>query len=110
MTLSQTERLLTLLRTNGVTHFKSHDVEIRIGALETQSAGAAVSSEPTIVPRGTGPSSTKPGSAGDIPAKEIMIPHQLNQMMSVLKMNDEDLVDALFPEGAPPPEKKQGGE
>lgn len=104
MTLQHTERLLSLLRSSGVEYFKSHDVEIRMGAVESPTSVAHAGPEPTPVPRGT---SVKQENAGDIPAKEIKIPHQLNQMISVLKMNDEQLVDQLFPEGSPPEQKAE---
>lgn len=111
MTLQTTQRLLQILRANGVNYFKSTDVEIRIGALETPPAAALVGPEPTtpIVPRGTGPVASEQRvndssrSLGDVPAKEMKIPHQLTEVVSLLKMSDEQLVDKLFPEGAQPP-------
>lgn len=116
MTLQSTDRLLSILRANGVTYFKSHDVEIRIGAIETRPASAAVGPEPSHVPRGTGlPSSEQKvnksensSSAGDVPVKQVNIPHQVNKMVSVLRMSDEQLVDALFPEGKPPENPEDG--
>ncbi len=43
---------------------------------------------------------------GDVRPTELKIPHNLSQVVSLLKLSDEQLVDQLFPEGAqqPPPE------
>jgi hypothetical protein len=119
MTHQQTSRLLSLLRANGVQYFKSPTHEIRLGALDAQPAGHAVGPSPLQdVPRRTQPPSsnesnvmqpspvgqTNNQNAGDVPVKEMVIPHQLNEMISVMKMSDEELVDKIFPEGKPPEE------
>lgn len=98
MNLKGTERFLNLLRAYGVSHFKSPEMEIRIGAPPTTSPDLshAVSSPP---------SQTKaPANAASAPPVEMQIPHHVNEVAKLLKLNDADLVDALFPEGAPPKE------
>lgn len=129
MNLTSTARLISMLRANGVSFFKSAEVEIHLGAVESQSRLSTVGPEPSSVPHGTGPmampqmglspmaaienqmsfqnqqgSTVNPNrqSAGDVPVKEVQIPHAVHEMLNVMKMSDEELVDKLFPEGSPP--------
>lgn len=85
-----------MLRANGVKYFKSDEVEIKLAAPSQVLAVSPISSEPR--PMVVLEKDSKP--LGDIPIKEMQIPHQLNEMLSVLKMSPEQLVDKIFPEGA----------
>jgi len=90
MTLQSTDKLLKLLRSHGVSHFKSPSIEVRIDFAPQPSTLHAV---------GPSLSETKaPESAAAAPPVEMPIPHHINQVAQMLKMGDEDLVDALFPE------------
>lgn len=101
MTVKGTERLLNLLRAYGVSHFKTPEVEIRIGApplSSPDSLDAIGSPSPRV-------SETKaPATGAAIPPVQSEIPHHVNEVAALLKLGDNDLVDALFPEGAPPAE------
>lgn len=112
MTLAQTERLLKLLRANGVSYYKSEDLEIKMEAVEspTSNADSVVPVSPEV-PRGTRPVASEPSvnhatkqdNAGDIKVKVAEVPHKINEMVSILQMDNETLIDKLFPEGAQPP-------
>lgn len=115
MTASQIERLIKVLKANGVTRFRGEDLEIDFAAAASSSPTIELPipkpSEPedviTLMPMKMPSSTTEPkknparANAGDIPTKNIDIPHHFNQMVSVLKMSDEELVNQLFPEGKP---------
>lgn len=104
MTIPQTEKLISILKTNGVNYFKSHDVEIRMEAVESPTS--TVRLDPAIVPRGTSPAAgaTQPPSPAAAPPREMKIPHHLNEVVNMLKMSDEQLVDRMFPEAPQPTE------
>lgn len=120
MKIKNAERLITLLRTNGVLYFKSKDLEIRIDP----SVKGLVSSD-RVDP---GSTSNNPGDSirnaqnppmngsnnlwapltsgymvpgpplQAVPPVESEIPHHFNEVRSMLKMGDEELVDKLFPD------------
>lgn len=101
MTLKSTERLLQLLRAYGVSHFKSPEIELRIDAPPSSNSLIAVGS-PSLVPQ-TGTKS--PPNAAAAPPVDMEIPHHINEVKKLLKLSDDDLVEALFPE--PKPEKAE---
>ncbi len=102
MNLKSTEKLLKLLRAHGVTHFKSHEVELNIGAPHTESLDAM-----SPVPSAERVETKGPEHGGAIPPVENPIPHHLNEVRSLLKLSDEDLVDQLFPLPKPTEETTQ---
>lgn len=114
MNVTAAERLIKALRAAGVTYFKSEEFEVRFGAVESQTkspSGPAVSKTQEIplqksidALQSTNVQKSAQANSGDVPVKEMKIPHQLNEMVSVLKMNDEELVNKLFPMEIPPEE------
>lgn len=102
MTIKEIENLIQILRTNGVKYFKSDEVEIKLEAVVPATTQVVASVSPESRPE-TKANSRKQKqenrTLGDVPIKEMQIPHQINEMVSVLKMSPEDLVDKLFPEG-----------
>lgn len=115
MNVTSAERLIKALRAAGVTYFKSEEFEVRFGAVESQTKNAGGSEVKKQVPIPMSESlpqqfspPVKQDNAGDVPTKEMKIPHQLNEMVSVLKMNDEQLVDMIFPIDVPPEEALGG--
>lgn len=93
MTIKATEQLLLLLRAHGVSHFKTPTIEIRIGGAPPLDPVAAVG------PVFSAPSSAKiPPTAAAAPPVEMQIPHHINEVQKLLKLGDEQLVDALFPD------------
>jgi hypothetical protein len=91
MTIKGTERLLNLLRAHGVKHFKTVEIEVTFGE--------GVTSIPVIAEKST----TKvPESAAAAPPVQMEIPHHINEVQKLLKLGDEDLVNALFPDHTQP--------
>jgi hypothetical protein len=102
MNLKTIEKTLQLLRAYGVSHFKTAEVEIRIGAPPSPDSLIAVGAPPIradLVP-------TKP-NAGDVRPVSVEIPHHINKVKEMLKLSDEDLVDRMFPEAPLAPEKAE---
>lgn len=88
------------MRKHGVSYFKSTEVEIKVDlGIPSISAPIVGSISPTNVPRET---QQGPPTAAAAPPVEMEIPHHVNEVQALLKLNDEALVDRLFPEGAPP--------
>lgn len=100
MTLKQTERLLKLLAQYEVFHYKTSEIEVNRNAAGELHPISPKSPDEAIA-ENTVQSPPKP--LGDIPPSTLNIPHEVNKVASLLKMSDEALVDALFPE-APPEE------
>jgi hypothetical protein len=92
MTIKGTEKLLLLLRTHGVSHFKTPSIEIRIGASPAPDSVAAVGPVPFQA------STTKAPPPQAAPPVEMQIPHHVNEVANLLKLNDDQLVDKLFPD------------
>lgn len=105
MNLANTERLLKLLRASGVEYFKSDDLEIRLKAVESPTASPAARPEPApviekpkAIPVATfAPAKKSKKNAGDIAVSTPEIPHQVNEMLSILTMDTEALLDKVFP-------------
>lgn len=79
--------LLAALSRLGISHYKSHDLEIRLGG---ECQRELVAPEPLI-----GPSPNPP-----VPIQNEDATKKLTDLIETLKMNDESLVDKIFPAGA----------
>lgn len=111
MTLKRIEKLLEILRANNVAHFKSSDIEIRIGEVPhlfhpkahpvptTVSTNGVPQTMPAAVAPTT-PAAGAPSNSGDIRPSKIEIPHHINEVKRILKLSPEELVDELFPDGS----------
>lgn len=96
MTHKATQQLFSLMRQYGVEYFKSLEVEVRLAATSASVAlGAPPAPQPT--PTSAQTSAKGPETAAAAPPVEMHIPHEVNQVNRLLKLNDNDLVDALFP-------------
>jgi hypothetical protein len=96
---------MVLMRKHGVSYYKSTEVEIKCD-LGVPSVSAPVVGTPpvsvldakntigVIDPKG-------PATAASAPPVEMEIPHHVNEVAALLKLSDNDLVDRLFPDGAP---------
>lgn len=108
MTPSQIEKLIKTLRANGVTHFKSKEFEIKFKELEvypsSKIAEVSAKSERTNQSHAPAVASSTKTAAGAPPLLPVdaNIPHRETLVSSLLKLNDEQLVDKLFPEGQDP--------
>lgn len=97
MNPSKAEKLFELMKRHGVEHFKTMEVEIRMSSSQ--------STAPVITPKIEVPESKPVPPLQAIPPNEVKIPHHLNEVASLLKLNDEQLVDKLFPDYSQIPHK-----
>jgi len=81
-----------LLRQAGLTHFKDRDVELRF-----ESAPLDMNLR-SIAPFHSQKPATAPIEAPLSPEKEQEIKHKVEEMVSLLKLDDKDLIDRLFPD------------
>lgn len=87
MNASETLEIIKMLHAVGASHFKSHDFEIKLGA---QSSGPL------------------PGAKEEDQVKSSPIPEAINEdatqkakdLIAMLKMDDGELLDKIFPAGA----------
>lgn len=96
MNLKQTDKLLKLLRSHNVSHFKSLEIEVRLEAASV--AHLAVVSPLEELPTQAAGVPPNPAAA---PPVENTIPHHVNEVAALLKLSDNDLVDRMFPEAPP---------
>ena len=89
MTIQEILELIKLCKANGVTRFKSREISLRFGDTPVVESLKAVSSVPVS-------KSSNPGDVLPSEAKEIV--HHVNEVTSLLRLSDEDLVDKLFPD------------
>lgn len=89
-----TEDLLKL-RAAGLSYFKDRDVELRFdGAMARESKNFGLNTSSLSPPLSEAPKHTWEAKEE---SKEII--HKVEEMTSLLKLDDKDLVDRLFPEG-----------
>ncbi len=91
MTIKDVEKLIHLLRSNGVSHFKSLECEISFVP-----HGTPQDTLPVVVPPKVSKVKAPPSQAA--PPVQMEIPHHINEVEKLLKLSDNDLVEALFPE------------
>lgn len=88
MNTSYVERIIELCKANGITRFKSKDLDLRFGGAPAQTQ-------------------TKPIPLQAIPPKTDEIPHHLNEVRNLMKLSPEELVDRMFPDYSQGPEQIQ---
>jgi len=94
MKITDIEKLFKMMKSFGVEHFKSEELEIKMG-----NVGPA--QKPIEVPKESKP---KPERKGKIPPQQAIpivdldIPHRLSEVTNMLKMSDSDLAETLFPD------------
>jgi len=101
MTLKQTERLIQILKASGVTRFKSVDLELEFSNSPVSTSGTSVP-KPSKRKAASAQPPSPAGAASSLTPKELPIPHHMSEVRSLLKLNDNDLVDKIFPEGPLP--------
>lgn len=74
MTPKEIKRLVKTLRAAGVTHYKNDLIELDLGPLPP------------------------PAKVGPETKEETQIPHVVEELVSVMKLSDNELVDRLFPD------------
>ena len=102
MTPKQIREIAETMRDCGITHLKTGTLEM------TCQAGVRPSIAPeagvkAFVPSPVASTQDPPIEAGP-PVEEEKIPHNVQQLASLLKLNDLELVDQLFPEPKEPSE------
>lgn len=95
VTFKETERLIKLLKANGISHFKSLEVEIDFGSVSGSVVDSVDHSPNHARSRQLDKKVVPPQAA---PPVEQHIPHHVNEVQQLLKLSDEDLVDRLFPD------------
>ncbi len=91
MNPQKTEKIFSLMRQFGVEYLKTSEVEIRMGQINA----------PLSISNPAKQEQKESASAASAPPVEVQIPHHENEVAKLLKLSDEDLVDRMFPEGAP---------
>ena len=92
MNLAKTERLLILLRQHGVSHFKTHEVEIDLKGEKLEVVSPTSDQAKPPLP--------DQSELGNLTPHQMEIPHHINEVASLLKLDDNALAERLFPEGA----------
>lgn len=87
MNLQETLALLRELRLSGATHFRSQDFEVSL-----QGGLSALIPEPLIIEGKTPESSGSP--------KNEEATEKLKDLIETLKMDDQSILDKIFPNGA----------
>ncbi len=86
----------------GVEHFKNEDLEIKMSGQSTETARIELPPFTKSALNNSDHSSRvsieKPPESQAIPPVESKIPHHVNEVADLLKLNDNDLVDKLFPD------------
>lgn len=99
MTLKKTDQLLKLLRSHGVSHFKSLQVEVSLESSHVHSSNLAIVKQtPEEVSTMAAP---VPPTGAAIPPVSSDIPHHVNEVAKLLKLEGNDFVEALFPDPKP---------
>lgn len=86
------EKLFLLMKQHGVEYFKTLELEIRMGV---EIGPVKEPLEPVKAPPKAPRKVPAPQS---VPPVEQAIPHHVNEVKNLLKLNDNDLVDKLFPD------------
>jgi hypothetical protein len=88
--IAETVELLHALKSVGATHFKSNDIEVRIGGSKPAFVKHKMYSEP-------------PQPELPVQQEEAFNPEatkRAEDLINLLKMKDDQLVDQIFPDGA----------
>jgi hypothetical protein len=98
MTIIEIAQLIELLKSNGVTRFKSDDIEFRFRENEKIESPKHKISLPRKKRAKEEPETIQNIPNQAIPAVSEDIPHYANEVLGMLRMSDEELVDRLFPD------------
>lgn len=94
MNLNRINKLLILLQSHGVYHFKSLEIEVDF---RDPPDGIASYTLKIDDQNSKNKKSDPPIAAAVLPV-EVEIPHHVNEVMGLLKLSDEQLVDKMFPD------------
>jgi hypothetical protein len=105
MTLSQTQQLIEMLRSSGVEYYKTQYLELRftnhvdnqpVTPPQQSTFHAPVDVRQADYSYVTSVTNIPPANA--VPPTEANIPHHTNEVLSMLRLDDNSLVDKLFPD------------
>lgn len=96
MKADKAEKLFSLMKQYGIEHFKTSELEIKMSSVTSSQAIPVKKVKQGASPDSNVPVAPPPSQA--IPPNEMTIPHHVNEVASLLKLNDNDLVDKLFPD------------
>jgi hypothetical protein len=103
MTPKQIRELAETMRDCGISHLKFKDLEMSCQAGARPSIAPEVE-KVSFVPSPVASIQDPPVEAGP-PLEEEEVPHNVQQLASLLKLSDIELVDQLFPEPKEPGEE-----
>lgn len=83
MTIDETKALIEMLRANGVSSYKTKELKLTFGA--------------EVVKVKAQPKEITPADLTEDQKKDIE--HKIEEMKSVMGLDDEDLLNRLYPEG-----------
>lgn len=101
MNPQKAEKLFSLMKKHGVEYFKTEKLEIKMGVESSISTIDKPIAKKDKV-------DTKKIPLQAVPPAESAIPHHVNEVANLLKLNDNDLVDKLFPDFTQPQPQKVG--
>lgn len=90
MNAREIKALIKVLRTSGVTRFKSADFEIEMGSSNQGDCANPLNSNRLV--------RSQPPQPIKDPEPDEPIKHKVEELTSLLKLSDVDLVDSLFPD------------
>jgi hypothetical protein len=93
MKTKKAEKLFLLMKKYDIEHFKTEELEIKMS-----SKPVAEKHKEIVNKSKKGDIATKPIPLQSAPPVDMKIPHHENEVAKLLKLSDNDLVDALFPE------------
>jgi hypothetical protein len=102
MTSKQIEKVFELMQRYGVQYFKNTELEIHLGNTPLKNQSVAPVADVADVTASNDVADIPPQA---IPPTEDNTPHHPNEVTSLLKLSDEDLVDKLFPDFSNQPPK-----
>ncbi len=96
MNPQKTEKLFSLMKQFSVEYLKTSEIEIKMNRDSSAAPQSGLKADSYV----RGEEAKDPSTAAAAPPVDMEIPHHENQVAKLLKLNDEQLVDVLFPEGA----------
>ncbi len=94
MTPGEFREFARAMREFGLSHVKMGDVEISMGSDAVTSISNSLPNGDTLSIKNGSPAY----SSSTIPMQPDPVEHKVEQLQSLLKLNDTDLVDQLFPD------------
>lgn len=99
MKVEKAAQMFALMKQFGVSYFKEDGVEIKFAESEVKAAATTPAPAPqNIVNTASKGKGKKAPPLQAVPPVESNIPHHVNEVASLLKLSDNELVEKLFPD------------